>query len=137
MRCDRNHAAGVVREDVEQRSAQAEVAGGVGFAREARPEGVWFGEAWFEVVEGAGFLDGGFGGAGIAGLQAYCFAEELYPAPSVSIHTHTHTHTPYIFVSGSEVRTSLTTGRKGLTSGISNPSNMIPAVSKHLLNGET
>ena len=78
MRRQREHCIAIMPEDVLQEVAQTGVARGVGLAPVRFPKRVFSGcKRGLEGVERVFGFDGGFRGAFVAGVEAYCFAEEL------------------------------------------------------------
>ncbi len=83
MTGQRDECAPVVGEDVVQEIFQTCFLRRIGFAHVGFPQGIVFGETGFERVVREGALDVGFAAASIAGMDSYCFAQELYIYPTL------------------------------------------------------
>lgn len=120
----------IVREHIIQKFFDSGVPGRVRLAQGRVPERVGLREAGLDVIFWIFGSDGGFGGAAVTGVYPHSFTDEL-DFITVSLEAcRCDTDT-------NRDRTSLTTGRKGLTVSLSSPSNVMYAVSRHLLSGLT
>jgi hypothetical protein len=132
-RADRSGMAGegdecaiIVGEYIVQETLEACFLRRVGFAHVGFPQGIQLWKSWFERVGREGSLDGGFATPSIAGVDSYCFSEELDEMlPWEGYHG----------VVWNRELTSFTCGIKGWRRGRYNPENVIWAVSKQRVRG--